>query len=64
MKPEMKIEVVKLAGEWVVEFGFGVQAFTLRYGGTKAEATWMAKMLRKCFASYTQELLTPPTTNA
>ena len=48
----MKIEVLKRNKEWVVEFSFGNQFFTLQYGGTKAEATWMARMLNKCFQNY------------
>lgn len=50
---KIKVEVVRIGGKWEVEFSFGVQSFTLKYGGTKAEATWMANMLRKCFRSYT-----------
>lgn len=48
----MKIEVVKIRGEWKVEFSFDNQFFTLEYGGTKLEAEWSAKMLRRCFACY------------
>lgn len=53
-KAEMEIEVCKMHGEWKVLFGFGNQTFELKYGGTKAEATWMAQMLKKCFANYTK----------
>lgn len=43
------IEVVRRAKEWTVMFGIGNQFFELYYGGTKAEANWMAKMLKKAF---------------
>lgn len=52
----MKIEILKIRGEWKVQFSYGNQFFTLEYGGTKAEATWMAKMLKKCFRNYTLEI--------
>lgn len=52
----MDIKVIKIGGEWKVEFSYGNQFFTLEYGGTKAEATWMAKMLRQCFKKYTLEI--------
>jgi hypothetical protein len=52
----MDIKVIKIGGEWKVEFSYGNQFFTLEYGGTKAEATWMAKMLRQCFKKYTSEI--------
>lgn len=52
----MKIEVLKIGGEWKVEFSFGNQFFLLSYGGTKAEAEWMGKMLRKCFVNYKKSL--------
>lgn len=55
-KPKINIEVLKIGGEWKVQFSFGNQYFTLEYGGTKVEATWMASMLRKCFKSYTASL--------
>ena len=48
----MIIKVVKIGGEWLVEFSSGNQYFELRYGGTKTEALWMSKMLRKCFKNY------------
>lgn len=44
------IEVVRRAGEWTVQFGIGNQFFELYYSGTKAEANWMAKMLKKAFS--------------
>lgn len=49
----MIIEVVKIGGEWKVQFSYGNQFFILEYGGTKSEATWMAKMLKQCFNKYT-----------
>ena len=52
----MKIEVLKRNNEWVVEFSFGNQFFTLQYGGTKAEAQWMARMLTKCCTNYTSTI--------
>jgi hypothetical protein len=57
MKKTITIKVLKRHKEWVVEFSYGVQFFTLQYGGTKAEAEWMAKMLRKCFKSYAIDIL-------
>ena len=48
----MHIEIMKMGKEYKVNFGFGNQFFTLEYGGTKAEATWMAKMIKKCFRNY------------
>lgn len=48
-----KIEVLKRGKEWKVEFWVGNQGFTLEYGGTKAEATWMAKMLKIAFKKIT-----------
>lgn len=44
------IEVVKRAKEWTVQFGIGNQFFELYYSGTKAEANWMAKMLKQAFS--------------
>ncbi len=56
----MNIEVVKKDGQWKVEFSFENQSFTqfftLEYGGTKTEAIWMSKMLKKCFANYKKSL--------
>lgn len=43
------IEVIKRGKEWSVQFGIGNQFFDLYYQGTKAEANWMAKMLKKAF---------------
>lgn len=43
------IEVVRRHKEWTVQFGIGNQFFELYYGGTKAEANWMAKMLKNAF---------------
>lgn len=54
---KIKIEVIRIGGQWKVQFSFGVQFFTLEYGGTKAEATWMARMLRNCLKSYTHSIL-------
>lgn len=49
----MKIEVLKIGGEWKVEFSFNNQFFVVDYNcETKAEAQWMARMLKKCFKSY------------
>jgi hypothetical protein len=48
----MKIKVLKVGKKWKVQFSYGNQFFTLEYRGTKAEATWMASMLRKCFKNY------------
>lgn len=56
MKQEIKVEVLKIRNRWVVEFGFGNQFFELSYGGTKAEANWMAKMLRGCFRNYRKSI--------
>ena len=55
-KPKINIEVERQGGEWEVVFNYGNQYFTLRYGGTKAEAMWMAKMLRTCFKTYTSDV--------
>lgn len=51
MKP--KIEVVRIRGEWKVQFWIENQGFTLEYGGTKTEATWMAMMLKQAFTKIT-----------
>lgn len=51
------VTVFKDVKEWKVGFNFNHQYFTLDYGGTKAEATWMAKMLRKCMLSFKDEIL-------
>lgn len=49
----MKVDINKLGKlEYRVVFGFGNQFFTLEYVGTKTEAKWMAKMLKKCFENY------------
>ena len=37
---------------WTCEFWIGKQGFRLHYGGTKAEAKWMAKQLKIAFANY------------
>lgn len=49
MKP--KVEVIKISGEWKVEFTIGVQTFQLAYSGTKVMAKWYAKMLKKAFSN-------------
>lgn len=49
------INVVKRGKEWRVEFWIGNQGFELAYGGTKAEATWMMRMLKQAFKSITLE---------
>ena len=49
MKKILKIEVVKISGEWLVKFHIGHQSFILKYGGTKTKANWMRKMLIKAF---------------
>lgn len=43
------VEVIKRGKEWTVAFGIGNQFFSLYYQGTKAEANWMAKMLKTAF---------------
>lgn len=48
----MRVKILKIGGEWKVQFSYGNQFFTLEYGGSKAEAEWMAKQLKKCFADY------------
>lgn len=47
MKPIINVE--KRGREYKVDFWIGNQGFELSYGGTKAEANWMAKMLRNAF---------------
>ena len=57
--PTIKIDVLKIMGRWTVQFGYGVQMFTLQTigkGGTKAEAEWMADMLKKMFSNYEDNL--------
>ncbi len=58
MKPETKIE--KRGGKWVVIFTIGVQTFELAYGGTKAEANWMKKMLDNAFKNISHISTTLP----
>ena len=56
---DITIEVLKIGGKWTVQFGYGVQSFTLQTigkGSTKAEAEWMADMLRKMFSNYEDNL--------
>ena len=47
---EPEIKVLKIGREWKVEFWIAQQGFQLAYGGTKAEANWMAKMLKNAFS--------------
>lgn len=44
-------------GDWTVRFGFGVQSFTLESCGTKKETQFMMRMLKICFDSYTEKIV-------
>jgi hypothetical protein len=47
------ISVIKVRKEWKVEFWINNQGFLLDYGGTKSEASWMARMLSNAFKKIT-----------
>ncbi len=53
----MKIDVIKRGGEWMVEFGYDNQTFTLYYTAlTKKEAEFMRDSLKHCFEKYINDI--------
>ncbi len=57
----MKTKVVKVGGEWAVEFGYGSQSFVLPtvffHHNKRIEAVWLKHQLDECFERYKEELL-------
>ena len=53
----MNIEIKKIGRLYKIYFGFGVQSFELAYSGSKKDAEWMAKMLKRCFLNYKKFVL-------
>jgi hypothetical protein len=53
----MKVTVVPSwkINTWSVKLSQGVQSFHLVYCGTKADATWYAKMFRKALSAHDAE---------